>query len=125
MSDQQSGGGVPALSAGLRCRCPRCGQGSLFAGYLTVAEICASCDLDLRQHDSGDGPAFFVMSIVGAVVVALAMCVELSYQPAYWIHMVLWGPLILAGTFGLLRPAKALLIALQYKHRADSTFDDE
>jgi len=119
------GPGVSAFSAGLRCRCPRCGQGKLFAGYLTVTETCSVCGLDLKEHDSGDGPAFFVMSIVGVVVVALAMWVEISYQPAYWIHMVLWGPLILAGTFGLLRPTKALLIALQYRHRADRTFEDQ
>ena len=119
------GPGVSPFSAGLRCRCPRCGQGKLFAGYLTVTDTCSACGLDLKQHDSGDGPAFFVMSIVGVVVVALAMWVEIAYQPAYWIHMVLWGPLILIGTFSLLRPTKALLIALQYRHRADRTFEDQ
>lgn len=109
--------GVSPFSAGLRCRCPRCGQGKLFDGLLTVAPICASCGLDLKKEDSGDGPAVFVILILGAVIVGLAILVEKLFHPPDWVHMVLWPPVILAGALGMLRPFKATLIALQYRHR--------
>jgi uncharacterized protein (DUF983 family) len=103
--------------AGLLCRCPRCGEGRLFAGLLTVAPICGVCGLDLAAQDSGDGPAVFVILVLGALVVGLALAVELTFSPPLWLHMVLWPPLILAGAIALLRPFKATLIAFQYRHR--------
>ncbi len=109
---------VSPLRAGLRCRCPRCGQGRLFAGYLKVARRCAVCGLDLRAEDSGDGPAVFVMFVTGPLVVGLAIWTELTFRPPYWLHMVLWIPTILAASLALLRPLKATLIALQYRHKA-------
>ena len=108
---------VSPFSAGLRCRCPRCGQGKLYNGILTVAPVCASCGLDLKKEDSGDGPAVFVIMILGGVVVGLAILTEVAFHPPEWLHMVLWPPVILAGALGLLRPFKATLIALQYRHR--------
>ena len=69
--------------------------------------------------DSGDGPAFFVMSLVGIVIVALAMWVEFSYEPPIWIHMALWLTLTVLLSMVLVRPAKGLMIALQYKHKAE------
>jgi uncharacterized protein (DUF983 family) len=112
---------VSPFSAGMRCRCPRCGIGPLFAGFLTVAETCTTCGLDLKSADSGDGPAIFVIFIVGPIVTLLALWVEAAYEPPYWLHMVLWGPAILIGSLALLRPFKATLIALQYRHRAGDT----
>ncbi len=112
---------VSPFHAGLRCRCPRCGVGPLFGGFLTVAERCTACGLDLKAADSGDGPAVFIIFLVGPVVVGLAFWVEFAFAPPYWVHMVLWGPAILAGSLALLRPFKATLIALQYKHRAGDT----
>jgi len=109
---------VSPFAAGLRCRCPRCGRGRLFQGFLTVAPRCGSCDLDLARADSGDGPAVFVVLIVGAIVTAMALIVEVRYQPPIWLHLALWFPLILSGTLGLLRPLKGTMIALQYRHRA-------
>ena len=108
------------LYAGLLCRCPRCGTGPLFQGMLTVRPVCASCGLDLAGVDTGDGPAVFVILVLGFVVVAAALIVEARFQPPQWVHMVLWPPVILGGAFALLRPFKAALIALQYKHRAGS-----
>lgn len=113
--------GYPAVSpfrAGVRCRCPRCGNGPLFSGFLTVADRCAACGLGLKSADSGDGPAVFIMFVVGPIVVALAFWVEFTFSPPYWLHMILWGPAILGGSLALLRPFKATLIALQYRHRA-------
>jgi uncharacterized protein (DUF983 family) len=109
---------VSILKAGILSRCPRCGRGKLFDGYLSVAEICNACSFELKKHDSGDGPAVFVMFIIGAIVVALALWVELSYEPPYWLHVVLWAPAITIGSLVLLRPAKATLIALQYRNKA-------
>ncbi|RAI45584.1 DUF983 domain-containing protein [Rhodoplanes roseus] len=107
------------LAAGLRCRCPRCGQGRLFAGFLDVRPSCEVCGLDFAFIDSGDGPAFFVMSFSGFVVVAAALITEIVYQPPFWVHAVLWLPLILLTTLAPLRPLKGLMIALQYRHKAE------
>ncbi|KMO29858.1 membrane protein, partial [Methylobacterium tarhaniae] len=80
-------------TVGLRGRCPRCGEGHLFKGFLSFRPACEVCGLDFRFIDSADGPAFFVMSIVGIVVVALAMWVEFAYEPPMWVHALLWAPL--------------------------------
>lgn len=112
---------VSPLSAGLHCRCPRCGRGKLYSGYLTVAERCDSCGADLKKADSGDGPAVFLIFIVGGLVVPLAFWLESSAHPPIWVHMLIWPVFILGLSLLLLRPAKALLIALQYKHRASDT----
>ena len=104
--------------AALLGRCPRCGQGKLFDGYLTVAARCAHCGLDYAMFDAGDGPAVFVILIVGAIVCAGALYVEFTFSPPYWVHAVLWIPTICILTFALLRSAKSLLLVLQYKHRA-------
>ncbi len=98
--------------------CPRCGKGKLFDGYLTVAPCCKACGQDYTAFDPGDGPAVFVVLIVGAIVCGAALFVEFTYQPPYWVHAVLWFPLVSALTFGLLRLMKALLLVLQYKHKA-------
>jgi len=105
-------------TAALFGRCPRCGQGKLFDGYLSVARNCGACGLDYAMFDAGDGPAVFVILIVGAVVCAGALYVEFTFQPPYWVHAVLWIPTIAILTFVLLRLAKSLLLVLQYKHRA-------
>jgi uncharacterized protein (DUF983 family) len=106
------------LSAGLRCRCPACGRGRLFAGYLTLAERCEACGLDFADADSGDGPAVFLIFLLGATVVPLALWVEARLSPPLWLHALLWSALILGGALALLRPFKATLVALNYRHRA-------
>jgi uncharacterized protein (DUF983 family) len=107
------------IMRGLRCRCPRCGKGKLFDGFLTLAPRCEHCGLDYSFVDSADGPAFFVMSISGLVVVFAALMVEVVYQPPFWVHAALWLPLILITTLVPLRPMKGLLIALQFHHKAE------
>jgi uncharacterized protein (DUF983 family) len=103
---------------GLACRCPRCGHGKLFAGFLNLNQRCEACELDYAFIDTGDGPAIFIMMLSGAVVVAAALIVEVKYQPPYWIHAVLWLPLILVTTLLPLRAMKSLLIALQFHNKA-------
>jgi uncharacterized protein (DUF983 family) len=109
----------PAVSTGLRGRCPRCGRGHLFKGFLSLKPRCGVCGLDYAFADSGDGPAFFVMSLVGFIVVALAMWVEFAYEPPLWVHMALWAPLTIVLSLALVRPFKGVLIALQFQHRAE------
>jgi uncharacterized protein (DUF983 family) len=106
------------FAAALRCRCPRCGRGRLYQGLLSVVPACPVCGLDFKAQDAGDGPAVFVVFLLGAIVVALAIGVEVAFAPPLWVHGVLWTPLVLGGAILMLRPLKAGLIALQYHHRA-------
>jgi uncharacterized protein (DUF983 family) len=107
-----------SILAGLSCRCPRCGQGKLFQGFLALRPRCEACGLDFSFADSGDGPAVFIMFLAGFIVVGAALITEVLYQPPFWVHAALWLPLILIVTLGPLRPMKGLMIALQYHHKA-------
>ena len=111
--------------AGLLGRCPRCGEGRLFKSYLKVADRCPVCDLDFSNEDSGDGPAVFVMFVVGFIVVPAALVLEVAAMPPIWVHMALWLPLSIALVVAILPPFKATLFALQYKHNAhEAQLDD-
>ena len=110
--------GPGPLAAALRGRCPRCGDAPLFSRIATFAPRCRACGLDFSAFNVGDGPAAFLIFIVGGVVVALAIAVELGLSPPWWVHGLLWLPLTALLTVGLLRLAKGLLLALEYKHRA-------
>jgi uncharacterized protein (DUF983 family) len=118
MSEQQRYSALSPFATGLACRCPRCGKGALFRGFLTLKPRCDSCGLDFGFIDAGDGPAIFVILFAGFVVVGCALAVEMLYQPPYWLHALLWIPLILLVTLAPLRSVKGLLIALQYHHKA-------
>jgi uncharacterized protein (DUF983 family) len=107
------------LIAGLMGRCPRCGKGRLFQGFLALRLRCEHCGLDYSFVDAADGPAFFVVLLSGFIVAGSALAVEVLYEPPYWVHALLWGPLILVTTLLPLRPVKGLLIALQYYHKAE------
>lgn len=104
------------VATGLRCRCPRCGEGRLLR-LLDVREACERCGLDFRAHDSGDGPAVFVILLLGALVVPMALFAEVKLEPPMWFHAAVWPPVILAMAILMLRPLKGLLVALQYRHR--------
>ena len=117
MSEHAPSGDLP-IGRGLRGRCPRCGEGRLFQGFLGLRPRCEHCGLDYSFADAGDGPAVFVILIGGFIVVFAALITEFLYQPPYWVHAVLWVPLILLVTLAPLRLIKGLLIALQYHHKA-------
>lgn len=106
-------------STGLMGRCPRCGEGKLFSGFLSLAPSCSACGLDFKFADSADGPAFFIVTAVGFIVAGAALIVEIAHSPPIWVHVVLWGPLVLILCLGLLRPLKGMLVALQYSNRAE------
>ena len=105
---------VSLAHAAFACRCPRCGEGRLFTGLRNVRPSYPACGLDLSAQDAGDGPA--VILFLGLIVVGLAAIVEIKFAPPLGLHIMLWTPLILGGAILMLRPLKAGLIALQYKH---------
>ncbi len=114
-------GSPSPFATGLACRCPRCGQGKLFDGFLTVAKRCEICGVDLEKADSGDGPAVFIIFILGFLVVPLALLLEAKAEPPMWVHLSIWPAVILGGAIALLRPLKGLMIALQFKHKASDS----
>lgn len=99
-------------------RCPRCGQGKLYNGLLTVAPTCPVCGLDLSKLDTGDGAIAFVVLILGAIVVALAILLEIFVAPPFWVHVVLWVPVVIGGAILLLRLLKSWLITQHYQRVA-------
>lgn len=111
--------GPSTLEAGLRCRCPRCGEGRLFAGFLKLAPACERCGLDYGFADPADGPAFFVMSGVGILVTALWAWWAVAAQPPIWAQMAVVFPAMIGGCLACLRPVKAWLVAEQYVHKAE------
>ena len=109
------------LAAGLAGRCPACGRGKLFSGYLTLAPRCNVCGLDYGFAEAGDGPAVFVILVTGFIVVGAALFVEMAYAPPYWLHALIWGPLAILLPLLLLRSFKGVLIALQFRHKAEES----
>jgi len=109
---------VSSLKVGVTGCCPECGKGHLFDGFLNLAKKCEACDLDYGFADSGDGPAVFVILIVGFLIVGAALLVEVNYEPPLWVHAVIWPPMLLVLALGMLRFLKAGLVALQYRNDA-------
>lgn len=109
---------IEPTAAGLSGRCPRCGEGRLFSGFLTVAKRCGVCGLDYSYADAGDGPAVFVILIIGFVVVGLALWMEVSFNPPLWVHFLLWVPLAVVLSLVALRLIKGVLLTLQYSNKA-------
>lgn len=109
---------VDAARMAMFGRCPQCGGGKLFGGFLSLKPRCSRCGLDYAFIDSGDGPAVFVILIIGFVVVGLALYTEVSFNPPLWVHFLLWLPLTIILCLPLLRILKGLMIGLQYKNKA-------
>ena len=115
---------IDPIQAGLKGRCPRCGEGKLFSGFLTVGKGCHNCGLDYSFADAGDGPAVFVILIIGFIVVGLALWMEVSYGPPLWVHFMLWIPLAIVLSLTALRLAKGVLVTQQYaKSAAEGRLD--
>ena len=118
-NDRWSGLSPSPIGAGLAGKCPRCGNASMFRGFIAVAPTCPACGLDYAFADAGDGPAVFIMLIGGALVVGGALFTEIRYEPPLWVHAMIWPSFAIAVCLGLLRPLKGLLIALQYHNKAE------
>lgn len=111
-------GGAAPFVAGALGRCPNCGDGRLFDGFLKVAPRCAVCGFDLAKADSGDGPAVFVIFIAGFIAAFGVLFTEIAYRPPLWVHFVIWLPVAAGLCLGLLRPMKGLMIAAQFVNKA-------
>lgn len=109
---------ISTLSTGLRCRCPRCGEGPLLKDFLTIRPACPACGLDYGFAEPADGPAFFGMSLVGILGMAAFMAFEFGVHPPIWVHMVVTMPLLVIACLAVLRPLKGWLVAEQYVHKA-------
>lgn len=110
---------------GLRCRCPRCGDAPLFKGFLTVRETCPHCGLDLSRADPGDGPVVFILLIVGAIGCFGLLFTEMTFHPPVWLELAFWMPAIGGLSLAALRPFKATMVALQFRHGASEARGDD
>ena len=106
-----------SLKAALAGDCPRCGAHGLFSGWVNFAPRCRSCGLDFSSFNVGDGPAAFLIFIVGTIVVVSALLLDAAVEPPWWVHLV-WAPVAAALTIGGLRVSKGWLLAQEYRHRA-------
>ena len=106
------------VDVALKGLCPRCGQPTLFRTVLAFADRCPHCGLDISGFNVGDGPAAFLTLILGTVIVALAIWLQLAAAPPWWVHALLWPPVTLAAVIGSLRLAKGALIAAEYRNAA-------
>jgi uncharacterized protein (DUF983 family) len=95
--------------------CPDCGRGGLFKGRLTLADECDHCGLDFTRYSPGDGPASLLILVYGAIIVPMAFLLESLFAPPLWVHVVLWGLVMLGASLLSLRVLKALMVALQYR----------
>ena len=109
---------VDPVKAGLSCRCPRCGQGRLYDGLVKLRPSCMICGLDYAFADAGDGPVVFVVLIADFLLLGMALWVQAHFAPPVWVQILLWGPMAVVVSLGLLRTIKSLLIALQYRNNA-------
>ncbi len=112
------------LLAGVLGRCPNCGEGYLFDGFLKVAPTCEACGYNLSKADSGDGPAVFVILIAGFIVAFGALFTEFTFHPPVWVHLVIWLPATLIISLVLLRPLKGAMIAAQFMNKASEARHD-
>lgn len=119
MNDTSKPKGQPdLLPAALFGLCPQCGQKTLFANVTRFADKCRACGLDYERFNVGDGPAAFLTLIVGGVILALALLVELNLDPPLWLHVLLWVPLTVGSVIGALRVSKAILLILEHRNQA-------
>ncbi len=111
--------------AALYARCPRCGGPGLFDGPISFAPACRACGYDFHRANVGDGPAALLILIVGGLLVAGAVTLQLTVRPPWWVHLLLWTPLVIAATIGSLRLSKAMLLHAEYRHDAGEAVHGE
>ena len=118
MADPEAAAPPELAAAALGGLCPRCGAKTLFAGFASFAPSCTACGLDFSEFNVGDGPAAFLTLILGSIIVALAIWLELTVHPPLWVHMVIWTPITAVGVLASLRVCKAWLLAAEYRNNA-------
>jgi uncharacterized protein (DUF983 family) len=117
--------GAAPFIAGALGRCPNCGVGPLFTGFLTVTPRCSNCGFDLAKSDSGDGPAVFVIFIAGFIAAFGLLFTEIVYRAPLWLEGLIWLPVAAVLCVGLLRPLKGLMIAAQFANKASQAGRDD
>ena len=117
--------GVNPVLAGLRCRCPNCGEGALFSGFLTVTPQCEACGFNLAKADSGDGPAVFIILVVGFIACFGALIMDVMLNPPIWLLLAIWLPAAAILVLALLRPFKGVMLAMQFHHKASEAGRDD
>lgn len=126
MPDSAYDSDLSPISTGLRGRCLRCGEGSLFAGFLKFAKSCEACGFNLDIEDAGDGPAVFVIFLAGIFIVPMALAFQLALNAPYWLTMIVWGPILLVSCILMLRPLRGLMLNIQIKNDAQQAkLEDE
>ncbi len=116
MSEEQT----PSVAyVALRARCPRCGIGSLYSSFFKIADSCPNCGVSFKEHEQGDGPAFFCICIIGSFTAIFATIVEVMFEPPFWLHAAIWIPFVIGSSLLGIRAMKAALIGFQYKFRQE------
>jgi uncharacterized protein (DUF983 family) len=109
---------VSVWKSGLLCLCPQCGQAPLFDGLLTIKPVCRACGAHLAEQDGGEGPAVFVILVAGAICVPFVLMAQLLFKPPIWLLALIAMPMTISVCLGLMRPFKAMLFAMQWRHKA-------
>jgi uncharacterized protein (DUF983 family) len=125
-SDNPNSKGQPGMvEAALFGLCPRCGERTLFAGPVRFADRCRSCRLDYGRFNVGDGPAAFLTLGIGGLVTILAIWLQLSVSPPFWVHIILWVPFTVIAVLGGLRASKAALLQAEFSRKAGEARRDD
>jgi uncharacterized protein (DUF983 family) len=103
------------LRRGAMNRCPVCGVGEVFRGYLAVVPECRHCHAPLGRVRADDAPPYFTIFIVGHLLLPGVFMVERAYAPPMWLHMVVWLPLFTVACLALLRPIKGATVGLMLR----------
>ena len=122
-SDNEGRPGI--VQVALSGLCPQCGAKTLFAGPARFADRCSQCGLDYSSFNVGDGPAALLTMVIGALVIVLAMIVDVAFNPPFWVQAVIWVPFTVVATFWSLRMAKAALLAAEYRNKAGEAGRDD
>ncbi len=115
----------PPFSTGLKGRCPQCGEGSLFNGFLTFAKNCEGCGADFSIENAGDGPAVFIILLAGIIIIPLALAFQLITDAPMWLTLMIWIPILTVFCLGLLRPMRGIMFNLQWVHQAREARSDD
>lgn len=116
---------IPPVSAGLRGRCPQCGEGTLFNGFLKFAPRCEGCGANFDIEDAGDGPAVFVIFLAGFIIIPLALAFQLISGASTFVTLIIWVPILIIFCLALLRPLRGVMFNLQWKNKAREVRSDD